>query len=155
VLRELMAFETAGPAPTSRAPRGLRRVVTKRAVVFLISDFQADGYDKTLRSSISSTTSSRSPSRIRARRISRTPGSSRCGTRDGRADRHRFGPRRGEALFAERFREGNRAHARRPEATGTEILELSTGTDYDRALLLFLPRACAAGRPRGGVRCAA
>ena len=45
-----MAFETAGTGTDlAGALEVLRRVVTKRAVVFLISDFQADGYEKTLR----------------------------------------------------------------------------------------------------------
>jgi uncharacterized protein (DUF58 family) len=50
VLREVLAFEPNGRATSiSGALEYLRRVVTKRAVVFLISDFQDDGYERTLR----------------------------------------------------------------------------------------------------------
>lgn len=50
VLRELLAFETTGRGTDiSQALEFLRRVVPKRAVVFLVSDFQDQGYERTLR----------------------------------------------------------------------------------------------------------
>jgi uncharacterized protein (DUF58 family) len=50
VLRDLLAFEPAGKGTDiARALEALRRAVTKRAVVFLVSDFQDDGYERTLR----------------------------------------------------------------------------------------------------------
>ncbi len=50
VLRELLAFETAGRGTDiRRALEVLRRVVTKRAVLFLVSDFEDRGYERTLR----------------------------------------------------------------------------------------------------------
>ncbi len=50
VLRDLLAFETEGRGTDlHRALEVLRRVVTKRAVVFLVSDFEAAGYERTLR----------------------------------------------------------------------------------------------------------
>jgi uncharacterized protein (DUF58 family) len=50
VLRDLLAFEPEGKGTDiARALEALRRAVTKRAVVFLVSDFQDDGYERTLR----------------------------------------------------------------------------------------------------------
>jgi uncharacterized protein (DUF58 family) len=50
VLRELLAFETVGRGTDiTRALEVLRRVVTKRAVLFLVSDFEDRGYERTLR----------------------------------------------------------------------------------------------------------
>jgi uncharacterized protein (DUF58 family) len=50
LLRELLAFETAGRGTdVARALETLRRVVPKRAVVFLVSDFDAPEFERTLR----------------------------------------------------------------------------------------------------------
>jgi uncharacterized protein (DUF58 family) len=50
VLRDLVAFETLGRGTDLRlALDRLRRGVTKRAVVFLVSDFEDEGWEKTLR----------------------------------------------------------------------------------------------------------
>jgi len=50
VLREVLAFEPAGRGTNiDGVLQYLQRVVTKRAVVFLVSDFLDDGYEKTLR----------------------------------------------------------------------------------------------------------
>ncbi len=50
VLRELLAFEPVGKGTSIRlALDVLRRVVTKRAVVFVVSDFQDSGYERSLR----------------------------------------------------------------------------------------------------------
>ena len=50
VLRELLAFETEGRGTNvTQALDYLRHVVTKRAVVFLVSDFQDEGFERTLR----------------------------------------------------------------------------------------------------------
>lgn len=49
LIREILFFEPAGKntVPTE-ALRYLNRVLTRRAVVFLVSDFQADGYEREL-----------------------------------------------------------------------------------------------------------
>jgi uncharacterized protein (DUF58 family) len=50
VLRELLAFDPVGHGTDiSNALEVLRRVVTKRSVLFLVSDFQDEGYERTLR----------------------------------------------------------------------------------------------------------
>ena len=50
VLRDLLAFETTGRGTEiARALEFLRRVVPKRAVIFLLSDFEDSGYERTLR----------------------------------------------------------------------------------------------------------
>jgi uncharacterized protein (DUF58 family) len=50
VLRELLAIEPQGDGTDiGRALEYIQRVVTKRAVVFLVSDFQDQGFDRVLR----------------------------------------------------------------------------------------------------------
>ena len=50
VLREVLAFEAQGKGTRiNQALEFMQRVVTKRAVVFLVSDFFDDGYERTLR----------------------------------------------------------------------------------------------------------
>jgi uncharacterized protein (DUF58 family) len=50
VLRDLLALDPEGRGTDlNRALDFLRRVVTKRAVVFLVSDFQAEDFERTLR----------------------------------------------------------------------------------------------------------
>ena len=139
VLRELMAFETAGIGTDLRgALEVVRRVVTKRAVVFLISDFQADGYEKTLR--VVNLKHDLVAIQISDPREGALPNAGLVAVTDAETgrpviiDSGHSGVRR---LFAERFdRERARTRSLLKQA-GTEILELSTGTDYDRALLLF------------------
>jgi len=139
VLRELLAFETEGQGTDIRgALEVLRRVVTKRAVVFLISDFQDDGYDKTLR--VVNLKHDLVAINISDPREGQLVKGGLIAIRDpetGRKtviDSGHAGVRR---VFAERWeRESARTRAVL-KRTGTEILELSTGADYDRALLIF------------------
>jgi uncharacterized protein (DUF58 family) len=50
VIRELLAFEPEGRGTDiATAVEHLNRIVRRRAVVFVISDFQDEGYEKTLR----------------------------------------------------------------------------------------------------------
>jgi len=152
VLRELMAFETAGTGTDLKgALEVLRRVVTKRAVVFLISDFQADGYEKTLR--VVNLKHDLVAIAISDPREGRLPNAGLVAVTDAETgrpvviDSGHSGVRR---LFAERFeRECARTRALLKQA-GTEILELSTATDYDRALVVFFrERARRAARAGG------
>jgi len=149
VLRELLAFETAGSGTDIRgALEVLRRVVTKRAVVFLISDFQDRDYDKTLR--VVNLKHDLVAIAISDPREGHLPNAGLLAIRDpetGRPvliDSGHTGVRR---VFAERW---ERECARTREIlkrTGTEILELSTGADYDRALVgFFRERARRAAR---------
>jgi uncharacterized protein (DUF58 family) len=139
VLRELLAFETEGRGTDIRgALEVLRRVVTKRAVVFLISDFQDGGYDRTLR--VVNLKHDLVAIAISDPREGQLPKTGIVAIRDpetGRAtliDTGHTGVRR---LFAERWqRECARTRALL-KSSGTDILELSTGTDYDRDLAVF------------------
>ncbi len=139
VLRELLAFETVGVGTDLRgALEVLRRVVTKRAVVFLISDFQAAGYEKTLR--VVNLKHDLVAIAISDPREGTLPSVGLLAVRDpetGRPaviDSSHAGVRRS---FAERWAR-QCAHTREIlKRAGTEILELSTGADYDRALLVF------------------
>jgi hypothetical protein len=134
-----MAFETAGTGTDLRgALEVLRRVVTKRAVVFLISDFQAEGYEKTLRVvNLKHDLVAIAISDPREGVLPRAGLVAVADSETGRPiviDSSNAGVRR---VFAERFqRESARTRALLKQA-GTEILELSTGADYDRALLVF------------------
>jgi uncharacterized protein (DUF58 family) len=139
VLRELLAFETQGQGTDLRgALEVLRRVVTKRAVVFLISDFQADGYEKTLR--VVNLKHDLVALAISDPRESHLPNVGLVAVADAESGRRTVvdsGHATVRRLFAERW-EKERARTRAVlKRSGTEILELSTGTDYDRALLLF------------------
>ena len=139
VLRELMAFETVGTGTDIRgALEVLRRVVTKRAVVFLISDFQADGYDKTLR--VVNLKHDLVAIAISDPRESQLPDVGLVAMRDAETgrptviDTGHTGVRR---LFAARWEQACARTRALLKQSGTEILELSTGADYDRALLVF------------------
>src|SRR5258706_9413128 len=139
VLRELMAFETTGTGTDIRgALEVLRRVVTKRAVVFLISDFQDGGYDKTLR--VVNLKHDLVAIAISDPRESQLPDAGLVAVRDAETgrptviDSGHTGVRR---LFAARWeRECARTRSLLKQ-TGTEVLELSTGADYDPALVVF------------------
>ncbi|HZN55244.1 MAG TPA: DUF58 domain-containing protein [Candidatus Polarisedimenticolaceae bacterium] len=139
VLRELLAFEPAGRGTAiAGALDVLRRVVTKRAVVFLISDFQDAGYEKSLRvTNIKHDLVAISVSDPREETL---PPSGLLALRDAETgrpvliDAGHTGVRR---LFAERRAREVLRTREILKRSGTELLELSTGTDYDRALVSF------------------
>jgi hypothetical protein len=124
--------------------------VTKRAVVFLISDFQDDGYDKTLR--VVNLKHDLVAIAISDPRESQLPKAGLVAIRDpetGRTalvDSGHTGVRR---VFAERWARETALTRDLLKRTGTEILELSTGADYDRALVVFF-RARAQRAARAG-----
>jgi uncharacterized protein (DUF58 family) len=139
VLRELLAFETTGSGTdVTGALEVLRRVVTKRAVVFLISDFQDDGYEKTLR--VVNLKHDLVAMVISDPREAELPRAGLVAVADPETGRRTVidsghsGVRR---LFAQRWERQCARTRASLKKSGTEILELSSGADYDRALLLF------------------
>lgn len=139
VLRELMAFETVGTGTDLKgALEVLRRVVTKRAVVFVISDFQADGYEKTLR--VVNVKHDLVAIKISDPRESQLPNAGLIAVKDAETGRPALidsghsGVRR---IYAERWERQTARTKDTLKRCGTELLELSTGADYDRELLVF------------------
>jgi uncharacterized protein (DUF58 family) len=139
VLRELLAFETEGRGTNLKGALDvLRRVVTKRAVVFLVSDFQDVGYDTTLRATnlkhdmvAISISDPREEALPRAGLIALTDAET------GRPIVVDSGSTAVRRLFAERHRKERERMRAILKRAGTELLELSTGTDYDRQLVGF------------------
>ncbi len=152
VLRDLVALETLGRGTDlAGAIEVLRRVVTKRAVVFLVSDFQAQGYER--------------PLRVLARkhdvvallvsdpRESALPGGALVAARDPESGAMRLldggsaGVRR---AYAARAEEGRARVLESLRRAGVERLDLSTGEPYERALVrFFAERARRAARGGG------
>jgi uncharacterized protein (DUF58 family) len=139
VLRELLAFETAGRGTDIRGALDvLRRVVTKRAVVFLISDFQDTGYDRTLR--VVNRKHDLVAIAISDPREETLPDVGLLALYDAETgepvlvDTGSARVRRAFSDRARRAREGSRALLQR---AGVDTLDVSTGTDYDGALVRF------------------
>jgi uncharacterized protein (DUF58 family) len=139
VLREILAFDPAGRGTSIvNALEVLRRVVTKRSVVFLVSDFQDDGYERTLRAvsrkhdvvavAISDPREGALPD-VGLIAVLDPETGERSVVDSGSAT---FRARYSEAATQERER--TRATARR---VGIDLLELSTGEPYDRTLVRF------------------
>jgi uncharacterized protein (DUF58 family) len=139
VLRELLAFETVGRGTDiARALQYLRNVVSKRAVVFLVSDFQDDGYGKTLR--VVARKHDMVAIRVSDPRESSLPPSGLVAVED---------PETGEVgVIDAGSRTVRRAYeadaaAREDEVrqeirgAGLDLLELSTGEPYDARLVRF------------------
>jgi len=132
VLRELLAYEPAGRGTDiSTALEVLRRVVTKRSVVFLVSDFQDDGYERILR--------------VVSRKISdpreeTLPDVGLIAVEDPETgersvlDTGSAAVRRRYAAAAVADRDRTRETIRR---IGLDALELTTGEPYDLALVRF------------------
>ena len=139
VLRELLAFETAGRGTDIRGALDvLRRVVTKRAVVFLVSDFQDTGYDRTL--TVVNRKHDLVAVAISDPREETLPDVGLLALYDAETgepvlvDTGSARVRRAFSDRARQAREGSRALLRR---AGVDTLDVSTGTDYDGALVRF------------------
>jgi uncharacterized protein (DUF58 family) len=139
VLRELLAFETAGRGTDLRsALEVLRRVVTKRAVVFLVSDFQDDGYESTLRATnLKHDMVAISISDPREETLPRAGLIAAADAETGRPILIDSGSTAVRRIFAERYRRDRERMRGTLKRAGTDLLELSTGTDYDRQLVGF------------------
>ncbi len=151
VLRELVATDP-GSAGTDIAGAVvyLRNVVKKRAVVFLVSDFQDRGYEAVLR------TVARKHDvvgiRVSDRRESVLPPSGLVAVEDPESGRRTIldaGSRKVRAEYAA-WAETRQAEIRETiRRSGIELLELDTGEDYENRLVRFFrnrARRAASGR---------
>jgi uncharacterized protein (DUF58 family) len=139
VLRELLAFETAGRGTDiKRALEVLRRVVTKRAVLFLVSDFQDEGYERTLR--VLARKHDVVAISVSDPRETALPDVGLVAAEDPETgavvvvDAGSARVRQAYAARASSLREGTVAALK---GAGVELLELSTGEPYDRPLVRF------------------
>jgi uncharacterized protein (DUF58 family) len=139
VLRELLAAEPEGAGTRiGAALEYLQRVVTKRAVIFLVSDFQDEGYERALR--VAAQKHDLVAIAVSDPREEELPDVGLLAVRDpetgeaGLLDTGSARVRRAYAEHARRVRETLRETVRR---TGVDLLELSTGEDYDRHLVRF------------------
>ena len=139
VLRDLLAFDPVGRGTDiGRALEGLRHAVTKRAVVFLVSDFQDEAFERTLRV-VSRKHDLVAISVSDPREISlpdvglvavEDPETGERGLLDSSSPRVRREYLAAGSVDRERFREMVRR-------TGVDLLELSTGEPYDLPMVRF------------------
>jgi uncharacterized protein (DUF58 family) len=139
VLRELLAVEPAGRGTRIADALGyLQRVVTKRAVVFLISDFQDSEYERVLR--VVSQKHDVVAISVSDPREAVLPSVGLIGLEDPETGKRSVldsGSARVRREYEERalrHQAGLREGVRR---AGVELLQLSTGEPYDRPLVRF------------------
>ncbi len=139
VLRELLAFETAGRGTDiARALEYLRRVVTKRAVVFLVSDFQAEHFERTLR--VVARKHDLVSICVADPRESVLPAVGLVAVVDPETGERAIldtGSPKVRAMWAQ-FAEAHRSEVRAVmRRTGVDLMELSTGEPYESPLVRF------------------
>jgi len=152
VLRDLLAVAPRGRGTDLAGALGyLRRVVTKRAVVFLISDFQDRGYEPTLRVVVQKY--DLVAIAIHDERETTLPDVGLVAVEDpetgerGVVDAGSRAVRRSYEEFAHRRHEALRTSARH---AGVDLLELSTGESYEMPMVRFFrERARRAARSGG------
>jgi len=139
VLRELLAIEPVGRGTRiASALQYLQRVVTKRAVVFLLSDFQDEGYEQVLRVAARRhdvvAISLADPREEQLPNVGliavRDPESGELGVIDAGNSR----VRQAYADHARRTQDALRETVRR---TGVDLLELSTSEPYEIPFVRF------------------
>ncbi len=152
VLREVLAVEPAGRRTRiGQALEYLQHVVRKRAVVFLISDFQDAGYDKTLR--IIARKHDLVAIAVGDPREQSLPDVGLVGVVDpesgevGVIDAGSTAVRRVYAEFAERFRQALCASMKR---ASVDLLELSTGEAYEGPMVRFFRERARRAARHGG-----
>lgn len=152
VLRELLALKPQGHGTRiARALEYLRRVVTKRAVVFLISDFQDEDYERTLR--VVSRKHDLVAVAVHDPREQLLPDVGLVSVVDpetgerGLMDAGSSAVRRAYAALAARALEELRQSVRR---SGVDLLELSTGEPYEQPLVRFFHERARRAAVAGG-----
>jgi len=139
VLRECLTLAPEGRGTHIAGALGyLQRVVTKRAVAFLISDFQDEGYERILR--VVARKHDLVTISVTDPRESTLPDVGLIAVRDPETgapaliDTGSGSVRRGWSEAAQRARDGLRETVRR---TGVDLLELSTAEPYEMPLVRF------------------
>jgi len=152
VLREVLTLETEGRGTSLRkALEFLRGVVTKRAVVFLLSDFQDDGYERLLR--VAARKHDVVALAVLDPREGVLPPVGLVSVEDpetgeiGLIDAGSARVRRAYAERAERRRELLRQNMRR---NGVDLLEIDTGQPYDAPLVRFFHERARRAAMAGG-----
>ena len=139
VLREVLAIQPAGRGTRiAQALEYVQHVVTKRSVLFLISDFQDEGYERTLR--VVARKHDVVAVAVTDPRESTLPKAGLIGVVDpetgdvGVIDSGSSAVRRAYAEFANRFQQTLRSTMSR---AGVDLLELSTGESYEMPMVKF------------------
>ncbi len=139
VLREVLAARPAGRGTRiAQALEYVQHVVTKRSVVFLISDFQDEGYERTLR--VVARKHDVVAVSVTDPRESALPKAGLIGVVDpetggvGVIDAGSSAVRRAYAEFSHQFRQTLQATMSR---AGVDLLELSTGEAYEMPMVKF------------------
>jgi len=152
VLRECLTIEPEGSGTRiDQALEYLQRVVTKRAVAFLISDFQDRGFDRTMR--VVAQKHDLVAISISDPRETTLPNVGLLNVEDpetGRIGLVDTGSSRARMIYAEaarRAREELRVAVRR---TGVDLLELSTGESYEVPLVRFFRERARRAAMAGG-----
>jgi uncharacterized protein (DUF58 family) len=139
VLRELLAVEPTGRGTRIADALGyLQRVVTKRAVVFLISDFQDQGYERVLR--VVSQKHDVVAISVSDPREAILPNVGLIGVEDPETGKRRVldsGSARVRRAYEQRALRHQASLLEGVRRAGVELLQLSTGEPYDRPLVRF------------------
>jgi uncharacterized protein (DUF58 family) len=139
VLREVLAVRPRGRGTRiAQALEYLQRVVTKRAVVFLLSDFQDEGFDRTLR--VVAQKHDVVAISVADPRESVLPNAGLISVEDPETGERGVidsGSARVRRAYAEMKQNEAQRLRRAVRRTGVDLLELSTGEPYDQPLTRF------------------
>jgi uncharacterized protein (DUF58 family) len=139
VLREILTIKPRGSGTRiSQALEYLQRVVTKRAVVFLLSDFQDDGYERIMR--VVSRKHDLVAISVSDPREALLPDVGLIAVEDpetGGVGIIDAGSARVRRIYAEAARREQEAFRQTVRQTGVDLLELSTGESYEMPLIRF------------------
>jgi uncharacterized protein (DUF58 family) len=152
VLRECLTIEPAGRGTRiAGALEYLQRVVTKRAVVFLLSDFQDEGYERIMR--VVAQKHDLVAIAISDPRELALPNVGLIGVEDpesGRPGVIDTGSARVRRAYADAARRAQLTLRESVRRTGVDLLELSTGEPYEPPLIRFFHERARRAAMAGG-----
>jgi uncharacterized protein (DUF58 family) len=139
VLREILTIKPEGSGTRiAQALEYMQRVVPKRAVVFLVSDFQDEGYERTLR--VVSRKHDIVAISVRDPRESSMPDVGLISLQDPESGERGVvdaGSARVRQAYADAARRRQERFKENVRKTGVDLLELSTGESYEMPLVHF------------------
>jgi len=139
VLREILTIRPQGRGTRiAQALEYMQRVVPKRAVVFVLSDFQDEGYERTLR--VVSRKHDVVAISVCDPRESSLPDVGLISVEDPESGRRGIidaGSARVRRLYADAARRRQQLFRETVRQTGVDLLELSTGESYETPLVHF------------------